>query len=97
MKELLKLSAQHANDLHGLVAQVDAIDVSIPQDMDRKKILHDAEALKGHFESGGGVGVWIFKPKTVRKHGDLIDKVKVDGLDCNTTDSLEKLINIIRR
>ncbi len=95
-KELLKLSVQHANDLHVLAAQVDAIDVSIPQDMDRKKILHDAKALKGHFESGGSEGVWIFKPKTVREHGDLIGKVKVDGLDCNTTDSLQKLINFLK-
>jgi len=38
-KERLNLSLQHANDLHGLAAQVDAIDVSIPKDMDRKKIL----------------------------------------------------------
>lgn len=94
-KELLKLSVQHANDLHGLAAQVDTIDVSIPQAMDRKKILHDAKALKGHFESGGGTGVWIFKPKTVLEHGDLIGKVKVDGLDCNNTDSLQKLINFL--
>lgn len=94
-KELLKLSVQHAHDLHGLAAQVDDIDVSIPQDIDRKKILHDAKALKGHFESGGGAGLWIFKPKTVRKHGALIGKVKIDGLDCSNTDSLQKLINLL--
>lgn len=94
-KELLKLSVQHANDLHGLAAQVDAIDVSIPQDMDRNKIHHDAKALKGHFESGGGAGIWIFKPKTIREHGDLLGKVKVDGLDCGNIDSLQKLIDFL--
>ena len=94
-KELLKLSLRNANDLRGLATQVDAIDVLIPQDMDRKKILHDAKVLKRHFESGRGTGVWIFKPKTVREHGDLIGKVKVDGLDCNTTHSLNKLINFL--
>ncbi|MFZ5995043.1 MAG: AAA domain-containing protein [Thermodesulfobacteriota bacterium] len=94
-KELLKLSKQHTKDLHSLAAQIDTIEVSIPQDMDRKKILHDAKALKSHFESGGGVGIWIFKPKAVRKHGDLIGKVKVDGMDCNNTEALQKLINFL--
>ncbi|MHB8790208.1 MAG: AAA domain-containing protein [Desulfobulbaceae bacterium] len=91
-KELLRLSKQHANDLHEFAAQVENCDVSIPHDMDRKKILHDAKALKEHFAMGGGGGVWIFKPKTVREHGDLIGKVKVDGLECNHSDTLQKLI-----
>jgi len=94
-KELLKLSMQHAKDLHGLAVQVDKIEIYIPQNMDTKKILHDAKALKDHFCAGGRTGVWIFKPKAMRKHGDLIGKVKVDGLDCDTIDSLQKLINYL--
>ena len=94
-KELLHISRQHANDLHGLAAQVDNLDVMIPSDMDRKKILHDAKALREHFDIGGGAGVWIFKPKAVREHGDLIGKVTVDGLDCNNSDTLQKLINFL--
>ncbi len=94
-KELLKLSEQYAEGLHGLAAQVDAFDVSIPQNMDRKKLLHDAKALKKHFEQGGGAGIWIFKPKTVREHGSLIGKVKVDGLECNGIDTLQKLIDFL--
>lgn len=94
-KELLKLSTHHTNKLHGLAAQVDSLEVSISQDMDRKKVLHDAKALNNHFESGGGAGVWFFKPKTVRQHGDLIGKVKVDGQDCNNSDTLQKLIDYL--
>jgi len=94
-KELLRLSRQHTNDLHGLVAQVDNYDIAIPKDMDRKKVLHDAKALKNHFDAGGGSGVWIFKPKTMREHDDLIGKVQVDGMDCNNSDALEKLINYL--
>ncbi len=94
-KELLSLSKQHANDIHGLAAQVDNIDITIPQDMNRKKILHDAKVLNDHFEAGGGTGVWFFKPKIVRKHADLIGNVKVDGLNCNNSDSLQKLINYL--
>ena len=94
-KELLRISKQHANDIHNLVTQVDNLDVSIPQDMDRKKVLHDAEFLKNHFDSGGGTGVWIFKPKTVREHGELIGRVKVDGQNCDSSDVLQKLINFL--
>jgi very-short-patch-repair endonuclease len=94
-KELLKLSRQHINDLHDLAIQVDSVDVIIPKEMDKRKILHDAKVLKVHFETGGGSGVWIFKPKTVREHGDLIGKVKVDGLECNDSDTLQKLIDFL--
>ena len=94
-KELLKLSIHHANDLHGMAAQVDNLDVSIPHDLDKKKVLHDAKALKNHFDSGGGAGVWLFKPKTVREHGAFIGKVRVDGQDCDNSDTLKKLINYL--
>jgi len=94
-KELLKLSIHHTNELHGLAAQVDNLDVDIPNDMDRKKVLHDAKALKNHFDSGGRTGVWLFKPKTVREHGDLIGKIKVDGQNCDNSATLQTLINYL--
>ncbi len=94
-KELLKISTQHTNELHRLATQVDNLDVSIPQDMDQKRILQDAKILKKHFDSGGGSGIWLFKPKTVRVHGDLIYKVMVDGQNCDNSDTLQKLINYL--
>lgn len=94
-KELLKISTRHTNNLHGLATQVDNLDVNIPQDMDRKKVLHDAKTLKNHFDSGGSAGIWLFKPKTVREHGGLMGKVKVDGQDCNNSDTLQNLINYL--
>jgi very-short-patch-repair endonuclease len=94
-KELLRLSTHHTSGIEALAAQVDNFDVIIPKDFDRKKILHDAKILKPHFDAGGGTGVWLFKPKTVREHGDLIGKIKVDGQDCDNSDTLEKLINYL--
>ena len=95
MERIAKVVRENAEGLHGLAAQVDAFDVSIPQNMDKKKLLHDAKALKEHFEQGGSAGIWIFKPKTVREHGSLIGKVKVDGLECNGIDTLQKLIDFL--
>ncbi len=94
-KKLLRLSTHHTKGLHGLATQIDNLAVSIPHDMDRKKVLHDAKSLKNYFDSGGRAGVWLFRPKTVREHGDLIGKVKVDGQDCDNSDTLQKLINYL--
>jgi very-short-patch-repair endonuclease len=95
LKELLRLSKQHTRNLHELATQVDNLDVIIPHDMDKKKVINDAKALKKHFDAGGGAGLWFFKHKTVREHGDLIGKIKVDGHDCDNSDTLQKLINYL--
>ena len=82
-RELLKHSSTHAKGLHELASAVYTYDITIPPDMDKKKLLDDAKALRSHFETGGGTGFLIFKPKPVRDHGDFIKKVKVDGSTCS--------------
>jgi hypothetical protein len=94
-KELLELSTQHTNSIREMAAYVDSIDVIIPDDVERKKLIHDAQIMKKHFEVGRSAGFWIWKPKVVREHGYFIGKVKADGLDCNNTDSLQKLIDYL--
>jgi very-short-patch-repair endonuclease len=92
-RELLKHSSAHAKGLHELASAVYTYDISVPPDIDKKKLLNDARALRGHFETGGGLGFLIFKPKQVRDHGDFIKKVKVDGSTCSDILTLKKLID----
>jgi very-short-patch-repair endonuclease len=92
-RELLRHSSTHFKGLHELASKVYTYDINIPSGMDKKKLLNDARALKGHFEAGGGTGFLIFKPKAVRDHGDFIKKVKVDGIDCTDSATLKKLID----
>ena len=92
-RELLKHSSIHAKGLHELASAVYTYDITIPPDMDKKKLLNDAKALRGHFETGGGTGFLIFKPKPVRDHGDFIKTVKVDGSPCSDILTLTKLID----
>lgn len=92
-RELLKHSSTHAKGLHELASAVYTYDITIPPDMDKKKLLNDAKALRSHFETGGGTGFLIFKPKPVRDHGDFIKKVKVDGSTCSDILTLKKLID----
>jgi very-short-patch-repair endonuclease len=93
--KLLKLSKGSLKAIHELVIGVDALEVAISWEIDRKKLLHDAITLKEHFKSGGGAGKWIFKPEIIRKHGGLISKITVDGQACGTTAALWKLVDYL--
>ena len=92
-RELLRHSSAHAKGLHELASAVYTYDITIPADMDKKKLLNDAKALRDHFADGGGIGFLIFKPKPIRDHGDFIKKVKVDGCGCTDVLTLKKLID----
>jgi very-short-patch-repair endonuclease len=92
-RELLKHSSAHAKGLQELASAVYTYDITIPAEMDKKKLLNDAKTLRDHFATGGGTGFLIFKPKPVRDHGDFIRKVKVDGCRCTDVSTVTKLID----
>ncbi|MBI4844302.1 MAG: AAA family ATPase [Nitrospirae bacterium] len=92
-RELLKHSSIHTKGLHELAGTVYTYDITIPADMDKKKLLNDAKALRDHFAAGGGTGFLIFKPKPIRDHGDFTKKIKVDGSCCTNIVTLKKLID----
>jgi len=57
-----------------------------------RAVLHDAKALKKHFENGGKKGLWIFRSSVVKKGLYLLQEVRVDGGACQTPGTLEYLI-----
>lgn len=95
-KELLKLSINRMEGLRNLVTMIDDYQVHIPAGVDRKRLLYDAKVLKSHLDAGGGMGYWIFRPKAVKEHGELLGRVKVDGLDCSKPEILRRLIDYLR-
>jgi very-short-patch-repair endonuclease len=94
-QDLLQRSQEGLQGVPKLIDQVDTLEVDISWEIDRKKLLQDALALKKHFKEGGRAGKWIFKPEIVRKHGRLLSKIKVDGQPCNTVDALWKLVDYL--
>jgi very-short-patch-repair endonuclease len=94
-QDLLQRSQEGLQEVPKLIDRVDTLEVDISWEIDRKKLLQDALALKKHFEEGGRAGKWIFKPEVVRKHGSLLSKIKVDGQPCNTTNALWKLVDYL--
>ncbi|MCI5138545.1 MAG: hypothetical protein D3922_09065, partial [Candidatus Electrothrix sp. AR1] len=94
-QDLLQRSQEGLQGVPKLIERVDTLEVGISWEIDRKKLLQDALALKKHFKEGGRAGKWIFKPEIVRKHGGLLSKLRVDGQPCNTVDALWKLVDYL--
>ena len=94
-QKLLQRSREALQGVPKLIEQVDTLEVALSWEIDRKKLLQDAMALKKHFKAGGRAGKWIFKPEVVRKHGGLLGRVRVDGQPCNTVDALWKLVDYL--
>lgn len=93
--ELLKLSTNTCENLRQTAKEIDAYDVAIQGEINRKELLHHANALWMHFQAGGGNGFWIFKPKALKEHGAHLETVKVDGADCANQVGLQKLIDYL--
>ncbi|MCI5165621.1 MAG: DNA helicase, partial [Candidatus Electrothrix sp. GM3_4] len=94
-QDLLQLSQDTLQGVPKLIDQIDTLEVALSWEVDRKKLLQDALALKKYFKEGGRAGKWIFKPEIVRKQGSLLSKIKVDGQPCNTVDALWKLVDYL--
>ena len=65
-------------------------------DRSLRAILKDAEELKAHFDQGGRLGFWLFRPTPVKQGLYLIREASVDGRSCSSIASLDSLIRWIR-
>ncbi|MEE9912226.1 MAG: AAA family ATPase [Deltaproteobacteria bacterium] len=95
-KELLRLSSERIQGMREITEKVHFYTIQIPEGMDHRKLLSDAKMLRHHFANGGKLNSFLFiKHKIIKLHGDLIGRVKVDGLDCLDTETLDKLIDYL--
>ncbi len=95
-KELHRVSEEN---LIGLSVRADSVDrqqLSAINNLDRRKLLNDAKALKQYLDQGGKIRwPWIFNNKVVKKNQTLIKDVRIDGNLCDSPDALEKLIEYL--
>ncbi len=94
-KELLRLTNTAFDGLRETALRVDSYQVSVPKNINRREVLHNAKAVKSHFETGGKSGFLFFKPKVIREHGAFMTAIKVDGSNCCNHQSLDKLIDYL--
>ena len=94
-KNLLKLLSKYLPGLKERTEKIHAYSLTAPQDVNRKKLLHDAQLLKEHLEKGGSLGNIFFKPKIVRECKYVLDDVKINGLSCKRPEILKNLIEYL--
>lgn len=95
-KELHRVSEEN---LIGLSVRADSVDrqqLDTINNLDRRKLLNDAKALKQYLDQGRKIRwPWIFNSKVVKKNQTLIKDVRIDGNLCDSPDALEKLIEYL--
>jgi very-short-patch-repair endonuclease len=91
----LKLSKESVEGIRELIDKVDKFTVFIPDGTNRKQILSSAQVLKKHFDSGGKTGLLMFKPKILRDHGPVLEKVQMNGMPGNSPEVLGDLIDYL--
>lgn len=94
-KDLLRVLTEKMAGLKDRAEKVDALKITIPDVLDRKKVLLDAEILKKHFNEGGKNGWWIFKPKEIRNCKYITKNIFINSRPCSSYENLELLIEIL--
>lgn len=75
-----------------LIDTADNCNIEYPVHVSLNILYNDAVELKKHFDSGGTLGWGIFRAQVVRRRAYIVDNVKVDGCQCRSSESIDKLI-----
>lgn len=95
-KELHRISEESLIILKERVEAVDRQEVEIPKDIDRRKLLNDAKALKRYFDQGGTIKwPWWRNKKIVKDKKYLLKRIRVDGHHCDSSEILDELIEFL--
>ena len=91
-QELIKALEEKLDNLKERARKTDSLNVEIPTEISRQKLLRDANELKSHFDDGGKVKFLGFRPRIVKQHGYIMDSVTIDATPCETSETLAQLI-----
>ena len=96
-KQLHKLTTERLGELKTLAQKTQSLTVDIPASMDLMKLHGDAKTLLDHFSTGGGLKQFgFFEHPVVKKHGESVKQVRVNGQECLDRNVLPKLINYLK-
>lgn len=96
-KELLRLTEEQMKDIRPLLSGVQGIEVDIPDDVDLRRLRNDTQTILGHFSSGGGLKRFgMLEHPTIKKHGNIIKQVRIDGRECLDPTSLNHLLHYLQ-
>ncbi len=95
-RELYRITIDVIGSIESIVSIADDTNLEVPDDIDIRKLLVDASALKKHIEHGGKLGWGIFRPKLVKELIYIIKTIRVNGQLCTTVDHFSILDNALR-
>jgi very-short-patch-repair endonuclease len=90
-RERLMHSQERLAQIRELSRTVQDLSVTIPSDMDLQWLQDGGNSLRAHFVKGGSLGFGPLKPKIIREYKDIIQKVRVNGRQCSTVETLDRL------
>lgn len=94
-KDIHDFMATHLSGLREKAATAQAIDIQIPDAMDRRSLRADAQALLGHLQKGGRIGWKFLAPQVVRRTRYIMDEVRLNGQACSTIENLAFLVDYL--
>ncbi len=94
-QELIKALEENLDNLKERARKIDNLNVEIPAEISRQKLLKDTNKLKKHFDDGGKAKIFGFRPKVVKQHGYIMDSVTIDATPCATSETLAQLIEYL--
>jgi len=93
--ELLTVSAEKLEGLKERARKNDTQTLTIPDSVDKAKLLVDAGILKRHFDKGGKIGRGPFRAKVVRERKYVIEDIQFTSGPCTSSEYLEMLIEYL--
>jgi hypothetical protein len=94
-KEINSILSVKLQGLREKAKSIENVRIETPKNIDRKKILTDAENLKSHIDKRGKLGFGPFRPRIVQETLYLLKETTVDGHKCNSSRTLKLLIDFI--
>jgi very-short-patch-repair endonuclease len=95
-KQLHKLSTDRLENLKKMAEKTQSYVVEIPSSVDLMRLSSDAKSLLAHFSSGGGLKrLGFFEHPMVKKHGETVSQVRLNGQGCLDKNLLPNLIDYL--
>ncbi|MBN9397126.1 MAG: AAA family ATPase [Candidatus Melainabacteria bacterium] len=94
-KELLQATQENLNAIDSNFRVIAQRHLSGAESRDIHNVHTDAIDLKDHLLNGGNFGFGPFKPAVVKRTSYLFQDVRIDGKQCNSTQSLQELIEYL--
>jgi len=79
-KELLRLTEERLKDVRHMAGKIQRVSVDLPAGTDLRRMRSDTSAIQSHLAAGGGMKrMGMFEHPVIKKHGEHIKLVTVDG------------------